>query len=136
MTEDKQPWLTIVGIGEDGWDSLNAEAKRAIVSADILFGGVRHLAHVPEGTAARVAWPSPMASAVQEILTTHRGQGSVVVLASGDPMLYGVGVTLTRDLPPSEFRVIPQVSAFSLACARMGWPVVETVLVSLVSRPM
>jgi precorrin-6Y C5,15-methyltransferase (decarboxylating) len=136
MTEDKQPWLTIVGIGEDGWDGLNAEAKRAIASADILFGGVRHLAHVPEGTAARVAWPSPMASAVQEILTTHRGQGSLVVLASGDPMLYGVGVTLTRDLPPSEFRVIPQVSAFSLACARMGWPVVETTLVSLVSRPM
>jgi precorrin-6Y C5,15-methyltransferase (decarboxylating) len=136
MMESKQPWLTIVGIGEDGWEGLSTEAKRAIESADLLFGGTRHLAHVPVGNATRVAWPSTMASAIQEILTKHRGQRRVLVLASGDPMLYGVGVTLTRELNPSEFHVIPQVSAFSLACARMGWAVAETTLVSLVNRPI
>lgn len=136
MTEGKQPWLTIVGIGEDGWEGLSTEAKRAIESADLLYGGARHLAHVPVGDAAKIGWPSPMSSAVQEILTKHRGQRRVSVLASGDPMLYGVGVTLTRELSRAEFRVIPQVSAFSLACGRMGWAVAETTLVSLVNRPI
>jgi precorrin-6Y C5,15-methyltransferase (decarboxylating) len=51
-------------------------------------------------------------------------------------MLFGVGVTLTRELEPTEYFVIPQVSAFSLACARLGWPICETVLISLVNRPI
>ncbi|HMF63803.1 MAG TPA: precorrin-6y C5,15-methyltransferase (decarboxylating) subunit CbiE [Edaphobacter sp.] len=136
VMDGEQPWLTIIGIGEDGWEGLSTEARRAVESADLIFGGARHLAHVPMGEATRVAWQSPMASTVREILTTHRGQRRVSVLASGDPMLYGVGVTLTRELSPTEFRVIPQVSGFSLACARMGWAAAATTLVSLVNRPM
>ncbi|WP_260738231.1 precorrin-6y C5,15-methyltransferase (decarboxylating) subunit CbiE [Tunturiibacter lichenicola] len=136
-TPGEQPWLTIVGIGEDGWDGLTAPARRAIESADIIFGGARHLSHVPAvGKAARVTWPSPMAPAVQEILTEHRRQRRIAVLASGDPMLYGVGVTLTRELGMGEYRVIPQISAFSLACARMGWAAAEVTLISLVNRPI
>jgi precorrin-6Y C5,15-methyltransferase (decarboxylating) len=131
-----QRWLTIVGIGEDGWEGLNAESKQAIESADILFGGARHLALVPAGAAPKIAWPSPMMPAVRELLTKHRGRQNIVVLASGDPMLYGVGVTLTRELARTEFRVIPQVSAFSLVCAQMGWPAADTSLVSLVNRPI
>jgi precorrin-6B C5,15-methyltransferase / cobalt-precorrin-6B C5,C15-methyltransferase len=134
--DGEQPWLTIVGIGEDGWDGLNASARRAVVSADVIFGGVRHLAHVPMCKAARVAWPSPMAAAIQDILTNHRGKRRVAVLASGDPMLYGVGVPLTRGLETSEYRVVPQVSALSLACARMGWAAAEVTLLSLVNRPI
>jgi len=131
-------WLSVVGIGEDGWAGLNDEAKRAIESAELLYGGARHLAFVPtaSSSAARISWPSPMASAVQQILTEYRGNKRVTVLASGDPMLHGVGVTLTRDLVPSEFRVVPQASAFSLACARLGWPIAETTLVTLVNRPV
>lgn len=130
-------WLTIAGMGEDGYEGLKDEAKQAIASAALLYGGVRHLAHVPAGvtSARRICWPSPMAPAVQQILSEHRGRTAVAVLASGDPMLYGVGVALTRDLATTEFRVIPQVSAFSLACARLGWPVAETTLVTLVHRP-
>jgi precorrin-6Y C5,15-methyltransferase (decarboxylating) len=130
-------WLSIVGIGEDGWDGLNEEAKRAVVSAELLYGGARHLALVPIAVspATRIPWPSPMAPAMQQILTEYRGNKRVTVLASGDPMLYGVGVPLTRDLIATEFRVIPQVSAFSLACARIGWPMAETNLISLVNRP-
>jgi precorrin-6Y C5,15-methyltransferase (decarboxylating) len=138
MTLLSSRWLSIVGIGEDGWESLTTEAKQAVESAELLYGGSRHLAHVPHAVtqATRVAWPSPMAPAIQEILQQHRRQRRVTVLASGDPMLHGVGVTLTRELPPGEFRVLPQVSAFSLACARLGWPAAETALVSLVHRPI
>jgi precorrin-6Y C5,15-methyltransferase (decarboxylating) len=131
-------WLSILGIGEDGWDGLNHEARQAVASAELLYGGGRHLALVPTAasSATRIAWPSPMASALLQILTAWRGAKRVAVLASGDPMLHGVGVTLTRDLAPEEFRVIPQVSAFSLACARLGWPMGDTDLVSLVNRPI
>ena len=131
-------WLSVVGIGEDGWAGLNDEAKRAVESAELLYGGTRHLAFVPtaSSSAARISWPSPMVSAVQQILTEYRGKKRVTVLASGDPMLHGVGVPLTRDLIPTEFRIIPQVSAFSLACARLGWSMAETTLITLVNRPV
>ncbi|MDQ2764708.1 MAG: precorrin-6y C5,15-methyltransferase (decarboxylating) subunit CbiE, partial [Pseudomonadota bacterium] len=130
--------MSIVGIGEDGWDGLNAEARQLVAAAEVLYGGMRHLAHIPLAAtdASRVPWPSPMASAIDEILTEHRGRRRITVLASGDPMLYGVGVPLTCALPPNEFRIVPQLSAFSLACARLGWPVAETALVSLVARPI
>ncbi len=131
-------WLSIVGIGEDGWGGLSAAAKRAVEGAELLYGGARHLTHVPcsASHAIRSPWPSPMSLATSEILKDHRGHRRVTVLASGDPMLYGVGVTLTRGLAPVEFEVIPQVSAFSMACARLGWAIHETSLVSLVSRPI
>jgi precorrin-6B C5,15-methyltransferase / cobalt-precorrin-6B C5,C15-methyltransferase len=136
ISDVRESWLSIVGIGEDGWDGLSPAAKQAVETAEYLYGGVRHLAHVTSVRARRVAWPSPMAPAVHEILTHHRRRSKVAVLASGDPMLFGVGVTLTRNLDPGEFLVIPHVSAFSLACARLGWPISETALVSLVNRPI
>ncbi len=131
-------WLWVIGIGEDGWDGLNLEARQAIAAADFLYGGGRHLALIPDqsSSATRIPWPSPMKSAVQEILSEHRSNRRIIVLASGDPLFYGVGVPLTRDLAESEFRVIPQVSALSLACARLGWPIAETNVVSLVRRPI
>jgi precorrin-6Y C5,15-methyltransferase (decarboxylating) len=129
-------WLSIIGIGEDGWEGLGPAAKQAVESAEFLYGGVRHLAYVPPVRAKQVEWPNPMAEAVKEILRLHRRRSRVSVLASGDPMLFGVGVTLTRELAPAEFIVIPQISAFSLACARLGWSVSETVLISLVNRPI
>jgi precorrin-6Y C5,15-methyltransferase (decarboxylating) len=131
-------WLWIVGIGEDGWEGLNAEARQAIASSQILYGGTRHLEFIPAAAylRSRCPWPSPMAPAVEQILKEHRGRRRITVLASGDPMFYGVGVPLTHELSTSEFRVIPQISALSLACARLGWPIAETNVVSLVSRPI
>ncbi len=102
----------------------------------MLYGGARHLAMVPQVKGARHCWPSPMAPTIERILGVHRRQQRVAVLASGDPMLYGVGVTLTRHLEPSEFFVFPQVSASSLACARLGWAISDVLLISVVSRPI
>jgi precorrin-6Y C5,15-methyltransferase (decarboxylating) len=132
------PWLWILGIGEDGYTGLSSDAKQRITSSTKLYGGSRHLGLIPDvvSNAERIPWPSPMATAVQHILSELRGEAGITVLASGDPMLYGVGVTLTKTLSPSEFRLIPQVSSFSLACARLGWPAATTKLVSLVHRPI
>ena len=126
-------WLTIVGIGEDG--ELGAEARAALDRADLIVGGARHLALVPQGGAERRAWPSPMLPLVEDILAGPR-DAQVVVLASGDPMLHGIGATFAARLDPDNYRIIPQVSAFALACARLGWPEAEVTLVSAVGKPL
>jgi len=128
------PWLHIVGIGADGLAGLGEAARAAIASAELLVGGERHLAMVPGGEAERLAWRSPLGATIAEI-ERHRGR-RVVVLASGDPMNYGVGATLLRSFPLAETRIMPAVGAFSLAAARLGWPLQEASCLSLHGRPL
>ncbi len=125
--------VTVVGIGADGWAGLGERARAAVLAAELLVGGERQLALVPVGHAERRTWPSPLTDLVDELAA--RDEGAVCVLASGDPMLHGVGATFARRLPPERLRVIPQASAHALACARLGWPASEVELVSAVARP-
>ncbi len=132
-TAAAMPWLSIVGIGEDGALGLSPAACALIRAADRVFGGARHLALAGDlitGTAT--PWPSPFADGIAAVLAA-RGQ-KVCVLASGDPFLHGVGATLARHVPAQEMRVIPAPSAFSLAAARLGWPLAQTEQVSLHGR--
>jgi precorrin-6B C5,15-methyltransferase / cobalt-precorrin-6B C5,C15-methyltransferase len=128
-------WLSIVGIGEDGIEGLTAVARGLVSGAEIVFGGKRHL-----GLAAALIrgavrpWPSPFERAVAEVLA-QRGR-QVCVLASGDPYLYGVGAVLARHVEPGETVVVPAPSAFSLAAARLGWPLADCALVSLHGREL
>ncbi|MEV6772105.1 precorrin-6y C5,15-methyltransferase (decarboxylating) subunit CbiE [Nocardia sp. NPDC051030] len=134
------PWrknrpLVVVGIGADGWDGLGGPARREIAAAAVLLGSERQLALVPDGESAaqRVAWPSPLVPALPGLLEQFVGQ-RVCVLASGDPMFFGIGVTLARLVGPQALRVLPQPSSVSLACARLGWALAETPVVSAVGR--
>ncbi|GAA3100889.1 bifunctional cobalt-precorrin-7 (C(5))-methyltransferase/cobalt-precorrin-6B (C(15))-methyltransferase [Rhizobium viscosum] len=128
-------WLTLIGIGEDGPAGLGAEAKRLISAAPAVFGGVRHLELADALiTGERLTWQSPFEKSV-EAIEARRGT-PVVVLASGDPFLYGVGATLSRRIAAHEMSTIPAPSAFSLAAARLGWPLQETACVSLHGRPL
>nr|WP_028477782.1 bifunctional cobalt-precorrin-7 (C(5))-methyltransferase/cobalt-precorrin-6B (C(15))-methyltransferase [Nocardia sp. CNY236] len=128
------PPIAVVGIGADGWDGLGRAARTAIGDADIVYGSPRQLALVP-GTvaAARVSWPSPLLPALPELFDQHAG-ARLCVLASGDPMFFGIGVTLVRLLGVQALRILPQPSSASLACARLGWSVADTPVVSLVGR--
>jgi precorrin-6Y C5,15-methyltransferase (decarboxylating) len=126
-------WLSIVGIGEDGVDGLTSTARGLVSAAEIVFGGKRHLALAgPLIRGAARPWPSPFDRAVEEVVA-QRGR-QVCVLASGDPYLYGVGSLLARHVDASETLVVPAPSAFSLAAARLGWPLPQTALVSLHGR--
>ncbi|MFC7052911.1 precorrin-6y C5,15-methyltransferase (decarboxylating) subunit CbiE [Hansschlegelia quercus] len=130
-------WLTVVGLGEDGASSLGLEALATLEAAEMLVGGARHLALVGEALAPRATrhvWPSPMLPFV-ETVAGWRGR-RVVVLASGDPLLYGVATTFLAHVEAAEMRVIPAVSAFPLACAAMVWPQAATRLVSACGRPV
>ncbi|MBW4659231.1 MAG: precorrin-6y C5,15-methyltransferase (decarboxylating) subunit CbiE [Drouetiella hepatica Uher 2000/2452] len=129
-----QKWLSIVGIGEDGLPGLSPIARSLVDGAEILVGGDRHLAMLPDDDRHRLIWAVPISRSVDEIVR-QRGQ-PVCVLASGDPMCYGIGVTLTRQVPIAEITIIPAPSAFSLACARLGWSRSEIETLSLCSRPL
>ncbi|MEP9351822.1 precorrin-6y C5,15-methyltransferase (decarboxylating) subunit CbiE [Xanthobacter sp. KR7-225] len=124
-------WLSIVGIGEDGAEGLSPAARALVAGAQIVFGGARHLA-LAQGlvTGQAVPWPSPFT--VEGVLAA-RGR-TVCVLASGDPMFHGVGAVLARHVLAGEMRVVPGPSAFSLAAARLGWPLQEAAQVSLHGR--
>jgi precorrin-6Y C5,15-methyltransferase (decarboxylating) len=129
------PWLAIVGIGEDGTDGLGATARALIEKAEIVFGGKRHLA-LAAGLVRGEArpWPSPFDTAIGEVLAC-RGT-AVCVLASGDPFHFGIGPLLGARVPPGEMIVVPAPSSFSLAAARLGWSLPETVCLSLHGRAL
>jgi precorrin-6B C5,15-methyltransferase / cobalt-precorrin-6B C5,C15-methyltransferase len=129
-------WLTVIGIGEDGWHGLSRDARRALLEADAIHGGVRHLAFLPSRIRARrEPWPTPFS--IDAVLAERqRGAQRVCVLASGDPMHFGVGATLAREVTTDEMRVIPAPSSLSLAAARLHWPLADAACVSLVGRPV
>ena len=129
------PWLTIVGIGEDGVEGLAPAARAAIAQATVVFGGERHLALARSLIMGeRIAWPSPMTDGIPAVLA-RRGS-RVVVLASGDPFCFGIGSVLARTLPMAEMLCLPAPSAFSLACARLGWSLPEVETISFCGRPL
>ena len=127
-------WLTIIGVGLDGLEGLSNRARAIIDEATIVAGSNRLLDAVQVDQEKRYAWPSPFSEGLAHILKQH-GQ-RVVVLATGDPMHYGVGASLVEHIPSDEMTVIPAPSAFSLAASRMGWALQEINCLSLHGRPL
>ena len=127
-------WLTVIGIGDDGLASLTDEAKNLIEASDLIIGGARHLAMIPDHQGERLAWRQPLERTLDDI-EAHRSQ-NVVVLASGDPMWFGVGSLLARKFGHEAIQVLPTVSSFSLAAARLGWPLNHVETLSLHNQPV
>ncbi|MEV6685064.1 precorrin-6y C5,15-methyltransferase (decarboxylating) subunit CbiE [Streptomyces sp. NPDC051130] len=129
--------VTVVGLGADGWAGLTAAARSALATAEVLIGGPRQLDLLPAGECPgeRVAWPSPLRPAVPKLMAEHAGR-RIAVLASGDPMFYGIGRALAQELGPHALLVHPHPSSVSYACARLGWPVEDTEVVTVVGRPV
>ena len=127
-------WLGVVGIGEDGIAGVTPAARALIDTAELLVGGARHLAMVPPGRAERLIWRRPLADTLADI-AARRGQ-RVAVLASGDPLWYGIGAVLARHFPIAEMTIVPHPGAFSLAAARLGWGIAECTTLTLHGRPL
>jgi precorrin-6Y C5,15-methyltransferase (decarboxylating) len=117
---EPSPWLSIVGIGEDGVAGLAPAARRRVETAELVFGGRRHLELAGSIIRGRThVWPVPFERGIEAVLAS---QGRpACVLASGDPFMHGVGSVLARHLPADRFQAYPAPSAFSLAAARLGW---------------
>jgi precorrin-6Y C5,15-methyltransferase (decarboxylating) len=127
-------WLTVIGIGEDGIEGLPPIHRATIAAAELIIGGERHLAMLGATKAETQSWASPLSQTVEEILN-RRGR-PVVVLATGDPMHFGIGVTLAKRVAKDEIAIHPHLSAFSLAAARLAWPLAEVECLTFHGRPI
>ena len=126
--------VVVVGVGADGWHGLTAATRAVIVSAEVVVGGSRQLALLPAADGqVRQPWPSGLRTALSDVLRPLAGR-RVVALASGDPMLSGIGTTLVDTLGADRVTVIPHVSSAALARSRLRWSAESTAVVSVVGR--
>jgi len=134
MSANARPRVTVVGIGAEGWAGLPERLRAVVSEAPVVLGGRRHLDLVPAVAGqVRECWPTPLRSGLPALLERYADQ-PVVALASGDPLVSGIGSTLIGLLGPDAVRVEPAVSSVALARARMGWAAEEHDVVSLVGR--
>jgi precorrin-6Y C5,15-methyltransferase (decarboxylating) len=124
------PWLTIIGIGEDGLAGLSEASRKALDDAETVFGGERHLALAGVGSRGR-PWPVPFDA---EVVLSRRGEPTLV-LASGDPFWHGAGASLAERLGSDEWIAHSAPSTFSQAAARLGWRLESAVCLGLHAAP-
>ncbi len=125
------PWLSIIGIGEDGLNGLPPASRAELDAAEVVFGGPRHLRLAGIGAERAHPWPVPFSVAP---VLAQRGR-RVAVLASGDPFWHGAGGSLAAELEPGEWRAFPAPSTFSLIAARLGWQLEEVACLGLHAAP-
>lgn len=126
--------LTVVGIGADGWAGLTDAVRAEIIAAEIVVAAPRQLELLPEvNRQQRRSWPSPLRASLTGFLQELVGM-RVVALASGDPLISGIGTTLVDVLGAERVTVLPHVSSVALARARLGWSAESTAVVSVVGR--
>jgi precorrin-6B C5,15-methyltransferase / cobalt-precorrin-6B C5,C15-methyltransferase len=133
LAEDAQV-IVVVGIGADGMAGLAPASRTELARATVIYGSRRQLELLDDTVRApRRVWPSPMLPALRTLLDGT--DGDVHVVASGDPLLHGIGNTLIRLYGPDRVAVLPHVSSVTLACSRVGWAVQDTEVISLVTAP-
>ncbi|MBS1256244.1 MAG: Precorrin-6Y C(5,15)-methyltransferase [decarboxylating] [Deltaproteobacteria bacterium] len=141
MPDVSKKWLRVIGISEDGWDDLATDAKALLYESQIVLGGERHLKMIPaDWEGERIVWSSPIREAVSKIVSWHpekTGSGKkVAVMASGDPLCYGIATKLLRHIPIDEMWIKPALSTFSLICSRVGWSLPDIETLTLHGRPL
>jgi precorrin-6Y C5,15-methyltransferase (decarboxylating) len=125
MTE----WLDIIGVGEGGVDALSPQLRRLVTSAGTVLGPDRLVANLRNGT----KWKPTLEAMLEQV--RHYRDTSTVILASGDPLWFGIGSTLVPHLDPGEYRIYPGPSSFQLAATRLRWPLQHTTTLSFHARP-
>ncbi|WP_417474801.1 precorrin-6y C5,15-methyltransferase (decarboxylating) subunit CbiE [Leisingera sp.] len=124
------PWLTIIGLGENGLEGLGDASRKALAQAEVVFGGPRHLELAGAGAKGQ-PWPVPFS--IDPVLEM-RGR-KVAVLASGDPFWHGAGGSLARHLEDGEWVSHPVPSTFALAANHLAWKLEETLCLGLHAAP-
>jgi len=133
------PAVTVLGMGADGWAGLSTVQQQIVLDARVVLGGHRHLALIPPRRGqVRQPWPSPLREHLPAMLEHLDSAGTtgaeIVALASGDPLVFGIGSTLIELLGPERVRIIPALSSIALARAELGWSAQSCAVVSVVGR--
>ncbi len=126
-------WLTIIGMGEDGFEGLSVSARHALADAKHVVGSKRLLGFLPTSGAQMHEWPQPFSAVVQQIRPL-RGE-TTVILATGDPMNFGAARKILEFIPLDDVTIIPHLSAFSHVAARMGWSLPDCDCFTIHGRP-
>ncbi len=141
MTEFSKKWLRVIGIGEDGWGNLTSDTRSLLYESEVLLGGERHLKMVPDDfNGERIVWESPIKESITKILSWRPSKSrpgkKVAVMASGNPLCYGIAAKLLKHVPISEICIKPSLSTFSLICSRIGWSIPDVETLTIHGRPL
>ncbi len=128
------PGITVIGITDIGLAGLSQERIKLIEQADVLVGGARHLAKLSKAPEYKIDWSEGLEQAFDEI-ANHQGK-QIVVLASGDPLHFGIGAKLVKRFGEEAIRFHPAPGAFSLAASRMGWSLPDVECLTVHGRPL
>ena len=127
--------IHVIGIGDAGPSSLSAAALAQVERAEILFGGERHLSFFPESRAEKIFVKSNLKEVAARI-KSELGKKRLAVLASGDPLFYGIAKYLMAQIPKQHFEILPNVSSLQLAFAKAKESWEDAAIVSLHGRPI
>lgn len=127
--------VTLVGVGADGCASLPARAAGAVAAADVLAGGERQLAFFPQFRGERLVLGKDVAAAIDRIAALA-DEHAVCVLASGDPLFFGIGARLVARVGADHVEVLPQPTSVQWACARAGIAWEDALLLSVHGRAL
>lgn len=125
--------IALIGITDAGAASLLPEARAAVDAAAVLCGGERHLAFFPDHAGERVIIKADLESVFQRVA---REQRPVAVLASGDPLWYGIGPLLVQRLGRERVSILPNLASMQLAFARLGISWQDAAFLSAHGRPL
>ena len=128
------PVIVVVGVPPSGMDEVDPRGRAAIDTATLLCGAQRHLDDVaPHGEERIVV--GDVDACVERLRTRGAGE-QAVVLATGDPLCFGMGATLVRRLGREQVTVIPATSSVQVAFARAGVPWDDARILSAHGRPL
>jgi precorrin-6Y C5,15-methyltransferase (decarboxylating) len=127
--------VSLVGIGDEGCAGLTSRAMNAIATAQVLAGGERQLAFFPDFQGERVVFKDSLGAAIERVASLAE-EHNVCILASGDPLFYGIGGLVIKKLGAEHVEVIPQPSSMQLAFGRAGLKWDDAAFISLHGRPL
>jgi len=131
-----KPRILVIGVTGAGRESLPAAQLQRVLSADLLVGGERQLAYFAEAAGEKLSMRCGLGAAVERLRQAHEAGQRAVVVASGDPLCYGIGSSLRRSFAADELEFVPAPSAFQLAFAALAEPWQDAALLSAHHRPL
>lgn len=127
--------VTVIGMSDDGCLSLSARAVNQVAQAQVLVGGERHLSFFPQFDGKKVVVKGELREILNQV-EAFASENQVVVLASGDPLFFGIGSLIVKKLGLKQIEIIPHVSSIQLAFARIGVKWDDAIWISLHGRPI
>ena len=125
--------IYVIGAGIEGQEGFSRRALELVEQTGMLIGGARQLALFPDFSGETLTIGASLSPVVEYLA---KSEGSAVVLASGDPLFFGIGRYLLRNLPDADLEFVPNVSSVQYAFAKIREPWDDAIFVSAHGRGM